>query len=411
MTPVRPILSALLRRKSGALLVAAQVALTLAVLCNAVFVATDRLGQARQPSGTDEAALFHVAMITPGADVAPFDRQRADEALVRAVPGVRGVAWINQMPLAQSGNNSSLATQRGATDTVSAAVYAGAHDAAAVLGLRIVEGRGFTAADEVDIDRRQSRQWPAHAVATRALAERLFPDGASAVGRVVYAGTGPDDPAITIVGVVERLVTPWGPVSWNPGDPQGQNGLLLPWRQESEGLLAVRADPAQIDAVRAAVAERLRSAVPGRIVRDTPTMTETRERRYRSDTWLARLMTVVIGLLLVMTAGGIVGLASLWVTQRRKQIGVRRALGARRVDIVMHFVVENLMITGLGVAVGLTLAVALNQALTRVTTLAPLPGTLLAGSGAAMLVLGVAAVLAPALRAARVPPAEATRSV
>lgn len=410
MTPVRPILSSLLRRKSGALLVAAQVALTLAVLCNAVFVATDRLAQARLPSGTDEAAVFHVSMITPGADEAPAARQRADEALVRAVPGLLGVAWINQMPLAQSGNNSGLAVQRGVSDTRTAAIYAGAYNTAEVLGLRLVEGRAFTADDEVDIDRRQSRQWPAHALATRALAKRLFPDG-SAVGRVVYAGTGPDDPAITIVGVVEHLVTPWGQVSWNPGDPGGESSLLLPWRQETEGLLAVRADPAQIDRVRTEVAERLRSAVPGRIVRGTPTMTETRERRYRSDTWLARLMTVVIGLLLVMTAGGIVGLASLWVTQRRKQIGVRRALGARRVDIVMHFVVENLMITGLGVAVGLTLAVALNHALTRVTTLAPLPGPLLAASALAMLVLGVLAVLAPALRAARVPPAEATRSV
>lgn len=411
MIAVRPILSALLRRKSGALLVAAQVALTLAVLCNAVFVAIDRLGQSRTPSGTEESGLFHVSMITPGYDEAPFDRQRADEALVRSLPGVRDATWISQMPLAQSGNNSGLATRRGATETVTAAVYNGGHQAADVLGLQLVEGRGFRPEEEIDIDRRRSRGWPAQGLVTRALAERLFPGEASVVGRVVFAGTGPDDPAITIVGVVERLVTPWGPVSWNPGDPQGEGSLLLPGRFESPGLLAVRADPQQIDRVRTEVTERLRAAVPGRIVLGAPTMAETRERRFRDDTWLARLMAVVIGLLLVMTAGGIVGLASLWVTQRRKQIGVRRALGARRVDIVMHFVVENLMITGAGVAVGLTLAVALNHALTRVTTLAPLPGALLAGSALIMLALGVAAVLAPALRAARVPPAEATRSV
>lgn len=409
--PIRPILSALLRRKSGALLVASQVALTLAVLCNAVFIVHERIDKSRLPSGVDEPAVFFVQSITPGQDDAPFDRQRADEALARAVPGVVDAAWINQMPLAQSGNASGVAKERGAKETANTAVYAGPHNVAAVLGLTVVQGRGFGPGDDVDIDQRKTRLSASDALITRRLAEQMFPGEANVIGRQLYLGTGADDPGVTVVGVVDRLVSPWGQVSWNPGDPLGERSMLLPARYESGGMLVVRADPAQADSARREVVDRLRAATPGRIVLADRSMAEVRDRRYRNDTWLAKLLTVVIGLLLVMTAGGIVGLASLWVTQRRKQIGVRRALGARRIDIVMHFVVENLMITSLGVAAGLTLAVALNHALTRVTELTALPAVVLVGSGLAMLALGVGAVLAPALRAARVPPAEATRSV
>ena len=75
-------------------------------------------------------------------------------------------------------------------------------------------------------------------------------------------------------------------------------------------------------------------------------------------------------------------MASLWVTQRRKQIGVRRALGARRVDILRYFLTENFMITSVGVVGGVLLAIGLNQLLVSKLEMAKLPlDYLLTGAG------------------------------
>jgi putative ABC transport system permease protein len=115
--------------------------------------------------------------------------------------------------------------------------------------------------------------------------------------------------------------------------------------------------------------------------------------------------------LLVITAAGIVGLTSFWVGQRRKQIGVRRALGARQRDILSYFLTENLLISVCGVALGLVLAVSMNLWLVFRLGSQPISLSYLAAGALLLVLLGQGAVLAPAVKASRVPPVEATRSV
>jgi putative ABC transport system permease protein len=121
------------------------------------------------------------------------------------------------------------------------------------------------------------------------------------------------------------------------------------------------------------------------------------------------LVTVSV-LLLLITCSGIVGMASLWVTQRRKQIGVRRALGARRIDILRYFITENFLITSSGVFGGVLLGVALNHLLVSQLEMARLPVGYLVGGAGVFWALGVLAVYGPAWRAASTSPALATRS-
>jgi putative ABC transport system permease protein len=125
---------------------------------------------------------------------------------------------------------------------------------------------------------------------------------------------------------------------------------------------------------------------------------------------MASMLIAVVALLLLVTASGVVGLASLRVTQRRKQIGVRRALGARRADILRYFLVEYVMITTTGVVVGLVLGLALNQLLERKLGMPRLPAGYLAGGAVTLWVLGLLAVWGPAARAAATSPAIATRT-
>ena len=123
------------------------------------------------------------------------------------------------------------------------------------------------------------------------------------------------------------------------------------------------------------------------------------------------MMGMVCVLLLLATAGGIVGLSSFWVGQRRRSIGVRRALGATRGDILRYFQTENALIVGIGVALGVALGIAANLSLMTHYELPRMPLWLLGVGALSLWLLGQLVVFGPARRAAAVPPVEATRSV
>jgi len=129
----------------------------------------------------------------------------------------------------------------------------------------------------------------------------------------------------------------------------------------------------------------------------------------RALIWL--LLLVVIGCLLALSALGVVGLSSFWVQQRTHQIGIRRAIGATRRDIMLYFQIENLLIVGVGIALGSLCAVVLNLLLMKHYELPRLPLSYLSIGALVLWLLGQLAVHGPALRAAAVPPVVVTRSV
>jgi putative ABC transport system permease protein len=408
---IRPILSALLRNKTGPVLVAVQVALSLAILANALHIVQVRQAVSARESGmTNEQDVFGVQIrqLQMGSHEQQLAMQRRDTAMLSAVPGVLSVASSWQMPLSRSGNYTSLAVDRKQTSqTAAASNYRSADSLIKTWGLQLVEGRDFLPNEVPEVDQNISQEAGNVAIITRKLAEKMWPGATTFVGKTMYFGMGDTAREARIVGVIEKLQTPGAQIS-----EQGEFSVLTPIRATGSKSFnyTLRAEPGQLDRVmkETEAAVRANSALP--VIVKIRTMKEFRTTRYRADNALAWMLVTVSILLLLITASGIVGMASLWVTQRRKQIGVRRALGARRVDILRYFVTENFMITSGGVGAGVLLALGLNQLLVSQLEMARLPaGYLLAGAGI-FWVLGVAAVYGPAWRAASISPATATRT-
>jgi putative ABC transport system permease protein len=275
------------------------------------------------------------------------------------------------------------------------------------LGLKLIAGRNFTVADVTNKGFRDPTE-PSMVIVSKELADKLFPQG-DAVGKAIYLDGG--GKPTTVIGVVARLQVP-GNSAWSSSFVL--NSTIEPLRLDgSSSRYAVRTKPGRMDAVMHAIPGALYATNPMRVLDDDSVkpFASIRADAYRADIGMAALMGVVCLILLAVTAAGIVGLTSFWVGQRHRQIGVRRALGARKIDIRHYFQLENLLIAGGGAVVGIALAIGLNRALIQYFEMTSMPFWYVLIGLCAVLVLGQLAVLVPAMRAANVPPVVATRTV
>jgi putative ABC transport system permease protein len=406
MLQLRPILSTLRRHKTAALLIVLEIALTCAIVCNAVFVIDNRLERLRFDSGVAEGELLHLGVRSIGKGGNAEAQTRTDIAALRALPGVRDVSVTNQIPYGDQSQNSGInLTPEQHASTLTASTYSADTELLQTLGLRLVAGRNFTPDEVVDSAKAQASDASMTSVIlTRATADRLFPDG-QALGRTIYIfGNSP----LRVVGVVERLVRP------QPGkaDVSDLYSALVPIRETFDGgSYLLRVDPARREAVLRAATEAIERVGPHRLIEDHGTLQDLRQGYYKSDAAMIWLLVGVCIALMVVTAFGIVGLASFWVQQRTKMIGTRRALGATRGQILRYFQAENLLLTTAGIVLGMLAAFGINQWLMTQYELPRLPFAYLPLGAIALWALGQLAVLAPARRAAGVPPAQAMRGL
>ena len=133
--------------------------------------------------------------------------------------------------------------------------------------------------------------------------------------------------------------------------------------------------------------------------------------QYSKDHSMTILLISTIIMLVSITSLGIVGLASFAVRQRTKQIGTRRAVGATKADIMRYFLLENWLVTTIGVTLGSVLAIVFNIWLVDTYALDKLDWTYIPIGVVALWILGQLAALMPAIRAASIAPAVATRTV
>lgn len=411
---VHPLIRALRRHKAGVLLIVLQIALTLAIVCNAVFIIGQRIERLNRPTGVQEDGLVRISQTWLNApeteDDAATERldamQRADLDALRRLPDVLDVAASESLPLQGSMWSAGLrTTPEQKQPTGQAALYYGDERLLPTLGLKLVAGRNFTAA-EIDHHTIRSPRVAPVVIVTQSVADALFPRG-DALGKTIYLDVRP----ATIVGIVERLQTPTV-AAW--GNSWAYDSILLPVRLDGPtASYALRVRPGREQAVKRAAREALFALDPMREMPDTwgaQSMREIRGKAYRGDRGTVMLLATVCLILLGVTAAGIVGLTSFWVGQRRRQIGIRRALGARRIDILRYFQAENLLMASVGVVLGALFAFGLNLWLMLHVAAPRIPLIYVLSGAAALLLIGQAAVFVPARRASRLPPIAATRS-
>lgn len=405
---LRPILSAMRRNKVGALLIGVQMAITLAILCNALFIIEQRVVLSKRPTGVDESNVFTMSNQWVGNPPDLAAKLQADLAALRSLPGVIDVTASNSFPMHDGGSTEGIKLDPDQKDqSALTALYLADEHGLQAFGLKLIAGRNFTADEVRDKLGFTDISMPTSVIITRALAEKLFP-GKSAVGQSIY--TDFQKARVPIVGVVDRMQVPWVQAGgW--GSKFNDNSTIVPFRFVATGVYyIVRVQPGQMAAVMKAAGNKLMDLSRARVLDKTQTMAEIRADAYQDDRGLVVILSVVCAALVAVTAFGIVGLTSYWVAQRRRQIGIRRALGATRKAIIRYFQTENFLIAAAGAAAGVALALGLNLWMVTAFEMERL-NTGYAFIGAiVVLLLGQAAVLWPALKAASIPPALATRA-
>lgn len=398
------ILRALARNKIGAMLIALQIALTMAIMVNAIFMIQDRQQQMQRASGLDEANTFYLTNTIFGQDYNIISHLQTDLNMIRNTPGVVDAIQINAVPLSGSGWSMALQHQPGEDqDAVGSAIYMVDEHAINSLGLELIAGTNFSQAD-VEIRKDGQSTWPAKTIISKAFAENLYPDDwQSAIGKTVYIS---QNQPLQIIGVIKAMQAPWN--GWNGVE----RSMLVPFHREAKGgYYFIRTEPGQRDALMPIIEKALAESDKERIIRRVTTVEETRKRSYQQQNATNKiLMTVVITLTLI-TGFGIVGLAIFSINRRTKQIGTRRALGATKGQVMRYFMMENFLISCLGISIGSVGAIALNMWLVNRFNLSPISFELVAFGVVALFIVGQLAVLYPARKAALIPPATATRTI
>jgi putative ABC transport system permease protein len=402
-----PIWRALQRHKTSYILIALQIAVTMALMVNAIAIIQERSRLMARPTGVDEDNIFYLSSVgfDPELDFQALITEDLDA--IRKFPGVTNAIVTNSVPIRNGGWGQSLQSEPG--DDIEAAgsgVYFVDEHGIDTFGVDLIAGRNFTPSDvswfDPDAD---GRAWPDHIIISSALATTLFPDTepADVVGKVAYIEM---HQPVTIIGVLDRMQASWK--SWE----YIEHAMLVPQKRAwSSTRYVIRTEPGYRNEVIPQIEKMLAESNRGRIIRRTSTMTEVRERAYLEDSAMIKLLVFIVGLLTGITGLGIVGLASFSVARRTKQIGTRRALGATRPAILRYFMLENFLISSVGVATGAVLAVGLNIWMVQTFSLTPIAWYIIPAAMVVLWIVGQVAVYGPARRASFVSPAIATRSV
>ncbi|HWB17926.1 MAG TPA: ABC transporter permease [Vicinamibacterales bacterium] len=266
---------------------------------------------------------------------------------------------------------------------------------AEALGMRILEGRFFREADEgASI---------APMLVNASFAKKYFADGKVAVGRTFTGLFGEDDRVVEVVGVVADVL---------PADldasPQPQIYTLRDAATTMRDATLIVKTSGDSSSTARLLRRIVQQIDPGATLDHLGPLGSKISASVSEPRLTTLVLAVFAGLALTLAATGLYGVLSYSVAQRRREIGVRAALGATRGELVAMVLREGLGVTAIGLVIGVTVAAFTMHAMANVLFgVAPLDVVAFTMAPLLLVVVAVAACLVPAWRAATIDPRSA----
>ena len=327
---------------------------------------------------------------------------------IGGIPGVASATFATALPLeTEFENNVTLTVEGKRYDEGipplrrSKAVAPGFF---ATLGIPLVAGRDFVWADVYD--RRRV------AIVSAGMAREEWGDAPAAIGKRIRIGrVGPLTEVVGVVGDIHDSGVHQAPppiVYWRAGVV---GGGALPDYVPREVTFAVRSERTGTEALTAQIAQAVWSVNPNLPLARVQTLGELYQRSMSRTSFMLVMLAAAGSMALALGIVGVYGVLSYTVAQRRREIGIRLALGAARTGILRQFLGHGARVAGLACAAGLVVSIAFARVLASLLYgVSPSDPLTLTGAVATVLTVGILAALIPAARAALVEPARTLRS-
>jgi putative ABC transport system permease protein len=383
---------------SRRLLLIVEAALAVVLLVGATLLARSFVKIMQVDTGYDPTNVLTADLIaTPASDTS-----RLAESVLERLRGIAGVRVAGAGSMAPFGNMIISAgfqlpgmTTADGRPLVAQAYYAVITPGyAEALGMRLLEGRFFREADVAA---------PVLPMLVNAsFARRYFTDGKAATGRR-FSGLFAGDSVVEVVGVVADVL----PASLD-AEPQAQIYTLHGRAMKmGNATLVVRTD-ADPSTMAPLLRQLVRQLEPGASLDQVGSLGSRISASVSEPRFTALVLAAFSGLALALAATGLYGVLSYTVAQRRREIGLRAALGATRAELMAMVLREGLGVTAVGLALGMAVAALAMRATAKVLFgVAPLDAVAFSVAPLLLVVVAFAACLLPAWRAATIDPVAA----
>lgn len=402
---IKALLKSLLLRKFTTGLLILQLSITLGLLINSVILALDTNNKLAQETGLDIENTLIISLRPTSGEYRNLDYYRSivseDLHQLSKLSGVEGVSLMNQLPINKNGmlgnfydldDPEIIRKDKYLRDVK---FFISNENLGNTLALALLEGRFLTKDDQLDFGRNE----PGNVVITNSLKKALYGDD-SALGQETNNGR--------IVGVVKDIMLdPTIPVDKQYGvfDNRAMEFIF------TGRFYLLRVTPGQVETVRNKVSDTILAVQAERDIYRIITMAEHMKRFYSHDKGLAQLFLLLCGLMIFVTAISSYAYSQFHISRQKKYIGIRRALGARKKDILLYVLTENWLVYSIGCTLGLVMALGFNILLSQYISLSKPDIMLFILASVVIFVAGTIATLIPAIKTSNIPPVIATRTV
>jgi putative ABC transport system permease protein len=389
------IVKSLRRHGLSVSLIVCQVALTLTVLINCGIVVLTAIRAETSVTGIDEPDIAFIQSISIIGMAGNTSVVRNLQELSR-LPYVIGAAF-GRLPLMGS-PKIDISIDKNMESTLRANYFEGSQGYSKTLGVHLIAGELIDDLHIPDLN----KDGPLPVLVTASLSKRLYGSD-NGVGRI-FRG---HDRSFLIVGVISNLTS-----TLKDDDPGDSNSIIASVRYgdvDVGGIYVIRADRGRLFKAKEEAEELLRKLNPSHVQSTSGTFQDLRDRAVLTKIAPANVLGVVMLILIAITGFGVGSITTMWVKQRRRQIGIRLALGATSKHILVYFMLENAIIVGGGSLLGIILSILLALYLAKFAEIGiPSLGYFIVGPFF-MVILGQVFALGPAFSASRLPPSQVIR--